>query len=812
MDYFREIGQDVRYAVRQLRRTPGFTAVATLTLALGIGATTAIFGTVHAVVLRPLPFDDAERLVRVYSTSLSTTASDEVSPKDFVAWRRESRSFARMAPIETRSLTMREGTSLPEPVTGVRTTSDFFPMLGVRPLLGRTFSAEEDEPGRAGVVVLSHRFWTSRFAGDSAIVGRAVRLDGEPFTVIAVMPASFDPPARDVQLWTPIAFTGEKAADSEIGYLDVIARLRPGVSVERAQADLAALVQRLDPRATSEQRSARVVGYLEDLVGHYRARLFVLLGAVALVLLIACVNVANLLLARGVTRWRELAIRSALGAGRGRVVRQLLTESVVLAGTGGAVGLALAYWLLRALKASSPDGVPRLDQASLDATAVGFALVVALASSVFFGLLPAVRVAGPGLQSALQEGGRSGAGVTRDRVRPTLVVIEVALSLVLLVGAGLLIRSAILTARVDPGLDPSNVWSAWITLPSAAYPTPERVTRAYERVLDGVHTVPGIERAAAISVAPFTGLRALGLFVPEGRPLDRANALMANLRLASPEVFETLRIPLRRGRAFTDRDDASAPEVVVVNEAFARLAWPGEDAIGKRLYGAGGSERGPIARQVVGVVGATHEDGLREDRRPAMYIPLRQVPPVLWQSVQNSMFIVARTAVDPAAVTRGIQDAVLAVDPGVPLNGVSSIEERMAESLATERFNTRLLTALGIVGLILAVVGIYGVIAYFVSQRAHEIGVRMALGATAADVVTLVVSQGLRPVGAGIALGAAGAGVATRLLAGQLYGVAATDPVAFATVVGLVAAAAVVAAALPARRAARVDPKRVLGS
>jgi predicted permease len=813
-EHLAALRQDARYALRRLARAPGFSLVAVLTLALGIGGTTAIFSAVHAVALRPLPFREPERLVRLYATSPTTTESDEASPRAFAAWRRGNSSFARMAPIETRSVTLADGSERPEQVTGVRTTSDYFAMLGVPPLLGRAFSADEDQRGRDRVVVLGHRFWARHFGSRSDVIGRTVRLDAVPHTVIGVMPPAFDVSASEIDLWTPIAFTAEEEATVEMGYLDVIARLRPGVTIARAQADMSALAERLVESAADRERGVRVVSYVDDFLGSHRSRLLVLLGAVGLVLLIACVNVANLLLARALGRTREIAIRSALGAGRARVVRQLLVENTVLGLAGGAAGVALGAAVLGALKAVSPHGVPRLADATIDGSVLAFALVVTVASSLLFGLLPARRAARAELQSALKEGGRSSAGPTRDGVRQALVVCEVALSLVLLVGAGLLIRSAVLTQRVHPGMEPAHLWSGWVTLPAAEYATPEHVTRTFERILEGVTGIPEVDTAATVSVAPFTGLRALGLFVPEGRPVDADNALLANLRLVSPGLFAALGIPVRDGRDFTDRDARTTPPVVIVNEAFARLAWPGQTAVGKRLFGAGGdSARGGVeAREVIAVVGATREDGLREAQRPAVYYPMRQVAPVLWQSVQNSMFIVARTRGEPLAVTAAVQNAVAAVDGNVPVSGVRSMEQRMSESLAIARFNTRLLTVLGAVGLVLAVIGVYGVIAYFVSLRTQEIGVRMALGATPRRVVGLVVGQAMRPVLLGIVAGTVAAAAAARVLASQLYGIGATDPATFATVVAVVAAAAAVAAAIPARRAARVDPKTAIAS
>ena len=812
-EHLHDLAHDIRFGLRQLARAPGFAAVAIATLAIGIGATTAIFSAVNAVVLQPLPFRAPDELVRVYATSPSTSATDEVSPRMFAAWRRESRSFVAVAPIETRSFTFADGAKLPQQAVGVRTTSDYFPMLGVAPFLGRVFRAEEDRPGQSGVIVLSHRFWTSRFGADRSVIGRTVRLNALPHVVIGVMPASLDISATAIDLWTPIAFTTEEETSVETGYLDVIGRLRPGTSTSQAQAELSAVTRRSDEGRGMRDRSARLVPYEADLVGAYRGRLFVLLGAVLLVLLIACVNVANLLLARGAGRSKEIAIRAALGAGRARVIRQLLAESLVLGAAGGAAGLVVAFGILSALQSASPEGVPRLGEAGIDAATLAFSISLALLSSVVFGLAPALRSAVPDLQSTLKQGGRASSAGTSDRVRHALVAAEVALALVLLIAAGLLIRSAVKTTRVDPGLVASNLWTGAVTLPPAEYASPERLTSTFTTVAQRMREIPGVRSAAVISVAPFTGLRALGLFVAEGRPVDDRNTVMANFRLASEGVFETLGVPLRGGRDFSDRDGTSAPPVAVVNEAFARLVWPGEVAVGKRFLGPGDrGPGGPMLREVVGVVGNMREDGLREESRPAVYYPIRQLSPPLWASVQNSMFVVARTGTDPRSITRSVQEVVTKIDRGLPVYSVRTMEERMAELLATARFTTGLLATLGAVGLLLAVVGIYGVVGYVVSLRTQEIGVRVALGATPSRVVGLIVRQGMRPVLVGVVVGMAVALAVTRVLASQLYGVGATDPLTFVAVAFFVALVAAATAALPARRAARVDPVSALMS
>ena len=810
-EWFHELAQDARYAVRQLTRMPGFTAVAALTLAIGIGATTAIFSVVHAVVLRPLPFADPDRLVRVYSHSRGRDAS--AAAANFIAWRERARSFEQISPIEYRNFTLITGDRPPEQVTASRVSADYFPMLGIRPTIGRVFSPDEDQAGRGNVVVLSDRFWRDRFAADSSMLGQPIRLNGVEHVVVGVVPASADAIVSEARVWVPIAFTPEEKADSRKGYLDVIARLRPGVSLAQAQQEMSAIAKSLETELEENRgRGVRLASLTEVYVGQYRSRLLILLGAVGFVLLIACVNVANLLLARGAGRGKEIAIRAALGAGRGRVLRQLLTESLVLGVVGGTAGLVLAFWAVRALRAAAPESVPRLDEAGLDPITLAFALGVTLLSSVVFGIVPAFRTARANLQGTLREGGRGTGVATRDRVRHLLVAAEVALSLMLLVGAGLLIRSAILLERVEPGFNPDRVFSAWIALPEASYDSVESVIRAYDRIVAEVSSEPGVESAAGITVLPVTGLSAAASFVPEGRADDPSNSISFNFRIATPGVFRTLGIPIKQGRDFTDRDVAGAPCAIIVNETAARTAWPNESALGKVIPGVRDATGERMKCAVVGVVGDAHDDGLREPVRPQLYFANAQTPAVLWRAMQRSMFVIARTTGDPRTMTKQLQAAVARVDPTLPLFDVRSMPERLASSLATGRFNTMLLTALGVIGLELAAVGIYGVVAYFVTQRTGEIGLRMALGATPGGVLRLVVGQGLRPVVLGIVVGAVLARLGSRLLGSLVYGIGTTDPVTFALVPLVLAAVALAASVVPARRATRVEPTRALQS
>ena len=810
-EWIHELVQDARYALRQLARMPGFTAVAALTLAIGIGATTAIFSIVHAVVLRPLPFTEPDRLVRLYSNRRGSDGS--TSAANFVAWRDRAKSFSQLVPVEFRNFTLITGDRAPEQVTGARVSADFFPALGIRLPLGRSFSKDEDQPGRANVVVLNERFWHSRFNGDSAVLGRTVRLNALEHVIIGIAPASSDVMSADANVWVPIAFTAEERADSRKGYLDVFARLAPGVSMAQAQSEMTAIAKRLETELEDNRESGvRIASLTEVFVGSYKTRLFILLGAVGFVLLIACVNVANLLLARGAARGKEIAIRAALGAGRGRVLRQLFTESIVLASVGGAMGLGLAFWSVRLLKAAAPREVPRLDQAGIDLPTLAFALGATLLSSIVFGIVPALRTARPDLQGSLREGGRGSGVVARDRVRQLLVAAEVSLSLMLLVGAGLLIRSGILLQRVEPGFVPSRVFSAWLALPQAQYDSVETVRRAFDRIVSELRAVPGVQSAAGVTVLPMTGLSAQASFIPEGRAEDPSNSIEFNFRIATPGVFRTFGIPVKQGRDFDDRDVANTPCSIIVNEAAAKKAWPNELAIGKRIPGTRGADGNRIMCTVVGVVGDAHDDGLRVAVRPQIYFAAAQTPATLWNAMQRSMFVIVKTTAEPGTMTKQLQAAVGRVDPTLPLFDIRSMDERLSASLASGAFNTMMLTMLGMIGLVLAAVGIYGVVAYFVTQRTGEIGLRMALGATPKQVLRLVVGQGMRPVILGILVGAAFAAAGSRLLSTLVFGIGTNDPVTFALVPVVLASVAFAASIIPARRATRVEPTKALQS
>ncbi|HEX4961076.1 MAG TPA: ABC transporter permease [Thermoanaerobaculia bacterium] len=804
-EVFSELWQDAVFALRQLKKTPGFTLVAVLTLALGIGATTAIFSLLHAVVLRPLPFPHAERIVHLWMIEQDEHRS--LSAGRFLTYRAEERSFERLAATQNVSFNL-TGDGEPQRIAGSRVSAGYFEVYGARPLLGRAIAAADDSPGRDRVAVLSYRVWHDRCGADPRVIGRDIRLNGQPRTVIGVMPESF---AKDSRVWVPLALTPEQAGNYGNSFLRVMGRLRPGVSLAAAQTEAAALAKRLetvDP-PSNVGKGSLVQGYVDNLLGGYRKRLLILLGAVGFVLLIACVNVANLLLARGAARSQEIAIRAALGAGQWRIVRQLLTESLVLSLAGAAIGIGLAWLGVRGMVAIGPAGVPRLGEARIDGLALAVALALGLAASFFSGLVPALRTARPDLQTLLKEGGRSfGTGAPHDRVRTGLLVAEVALALVLLAGAGLLIRSALRLQEVELGFDPSRVLTARLSLPRSDYPEAGRAIAAIQQVVDEAGHSGGVESAAAIAILPLSHSDNSSTLHIEGHPRPPGQRIDASVREVSPGYFRTLRIRLLAGRDFTAADRAGAPHVVAVSETMARLAWPGEEPIGKRLAWSIDDKTGPDWWQVVAVVGDVRQRDLVADLRPMVYLPMAQSG--FWGERDVEMTLAVRTTGDPSTLAGPVRRIVHGVDARLPVFDLVTLDEIRADSTETTRFNMLLLTTLGVIGLLLAAVGIYGVISWFVSQRTQEIGLRMALGATEGRVLSLVAWQAMRPVLVGLAVGLAGAAASTHALAGLLFGVTATDPATFAGVVLVLGGAALLASYLPARRAARVEPTRAL--
>ncbi len=797
---------DIRFAIRSLRKSPALTASVVLTLALCIGATTAIFSVVYAVLFRPLPFTDPDGILLV-----RTHWRDMVSSFSAGNWadvHRQQRSFAYFVPAYGESVNL-SGAEVPENVQGARVGHDYFAMLGVQPALGRSFLPEEDAEGRGDVVVLSDGLWRRRFGADRSVVGSEIRLDGRPHRVVGVMPASMDYALYDEELWVPAAFSAERRAMHDEHYLSVLARLKPGVTPTQAEAELGSLGRWLETTYPKEnrERTLAMAPLMEELVGDYRPRLYVLLGAVSFVLLIACANIANLLLARGAARSRETAIRAAIGAGRSHLLQQAFAESLVLAVAGGGLGLLLGYWGVSLLAAFGPEDVPRLAQARVDGTVVAFAVGLTLLSGLVFGMAPAFRSAARSPHEALKEGGRTGSRAgSRDGLRNALVVIEMALALVLLTGAGLLIRSAVALNGVDPGFDPTGVVAGRVSLPAVTYQSPEQVTRTFERIDERLAAIPGATHAAIASAAPLEGTNSNGL-IPEGRPLELGSSINSLMRLVTPGWFETMRIELLRGRTFTAEDRPGAPLVMVINEALAREAFPGQDPIGKRIACCeAGPDGSPNWKEVIGVVRDVRTAGLDQDPVPEFYLPMVQAPAAAWTWTDRTMTVAVRTQGDALALLPALRAAVSEVDPSVPLYNLGTMQGRVMDSMAQSRFSTMLLTVFGAIALTLAAIGVYGVISYGVTQRTQEIGIRMALGAGHAHVLGMVVRHGAVLAAIGLGLGLAGALALSRLIAGLLFRVSPTDPPTFLIGTLVLSLVAVLAAALPARRAALTDP------
>ena len=811
-EYWTELRHDIVFAVRQLTKARAFATVAILTLALGIGATAAVFSVLDAVVLRPLPFDHPERIIELLPSRRGETTGP--TAPEFLALRNAGIFEHVTGTVLGSGITITLA-DIPEVIGSGIVSADYFAVFGAKPQIGRTFTSAEDAPGGPKVVVLSHRLWVSRFNADPGVLGRPLQLDGLPHTVIGVMPASFDFTQQTEELWIPLALTPEQATRYRDHFLRVFARLKPATSFTQAQSAATAAERALAERVPDRTDPVSDYGvtltpFTDQLVGGFAGLLLILLGAVGFVLLISCTNVANLLLARGTARAKELAIRAALGAGRARLIRQLLAESLVLATAGAVTGLAIAYGLLHVILAVSPENVPRLEQARIDWHVLTFTLLLGVLSCTLFGLLPALRAAGPHLQGTLREGGRQSGGA-RDRLRGVLVVAEVALAITLLVASGLLLRSAWLMQHVDPGFEPRGVLTARLLLPAARYPDAAAITRTYNTLRDQAARIPGVQSAALVSVVPLSGSAGNTSVVAEGQPKD-AKAPQANLRLASSDYFATMGIRVIAGRDLRRQDNASSPLVVVVNEALVAKLWPTlsiREALGKRIDGLAGGRNATHLMQVVGVVANMHDDGLEQPSKPEVFVPFEQTPEKLWPLLQRSLVIVARVAsptADPEMLIKPLRGAVASVDPSLPLADSRTMTSLLRGSLETARMNTLLLSLLGGIALALAMVGIYGVVSYFVTQRTHEIGVRIALGATPALIWKFVVRRGLTPIVIGLAVGLLLSSVTTSVLRGQLYGVGAHDPLTLVAVGLLLFVVGLLATYVPARRAMRVPP------
>ncbi|MDQ3068670.1 MAG: ABC transporter permease [Acidobacteriota bacterium] len=811
--YIGELLQDVRYGARQLLRQPAFSILAVLMLALGIGSSTAIFSVVHAVVLDPLPFRDADRLILF--NEMQRGELMDVAAGNYIDAAAESRSFEALGAQSYVSMNISEG-GLPERVVGAEVTASFFDVFDMHPLHGRVFSVAEDEPGREPVAVLSHRLWSRRFRGDPGAVGATIRINGVPHTVLGVMPASFDLTSTSEELWRPIAFTAERRQQfRDEHYLRVAGRLREGVTEAQAEAELHGVAMRLRERFPLESSELEfdVQPMLDGVAGDVRQRLLILFGAVLLVLLIGCGNVANLLLARGATRARELAVRAALGAGRARLVRQLLAESVLLALVSSAAGVAIAWMGVQALIRWSPPGVPRLENAGLQAIVIGFAVLLGLVTSIVFGLLPAIRAARPDVHGTLKEGGRGGVTGARDRARALLVAAEVAVALVLLTGAGLFVRSAIAVARVDPGFDGAPVIAGRLTLPAARYETAPHIVQTFERLAETARAIPGVRTVGLVTNVPMGRGNSSNGLVPEGKPLELRYLVQSLFRMASANYFESIGMRMSRGRTFTDEDKAGAPRVMIVNESAARGLYPGEDALGRRVACCEPGENGqPALFTIVGIVADVKSTGLAQDAPPEFYLPMTQAPRDGWRWMQQSMYLVVRAGVAPASLSDELRRAVAGVDGDIALFDLQTTEQRMARLSAVARFNMLLMTTLAVVGVVLAAAGTYAVAAFFVSQRTREIGLRMALGATPGSVVRMIMLQSTRPILAGVVAGLVGAFFAATVLTSELFAVQARDPLTFGAVALALLVVGVVASVIPARRASLIDPARTIVS
>jgi putative ABC transport system permease protein len=809
--------QDLRYGLRTLRKAPAFTVIALLTLALGIGANTAIFSIVNAVLLKPLPFPESEKLVFMTSASekQGVTRNFSTSYPDFLDWRATAKSFTAMASYHQDSFTL-AGMDQPLHVSGETVSGDFFSILGTQPLLGRGFIRDEEKPGTR-VVVLSHDLWQSAFHGDRGIIGRAITIFKDSYTVVGVMPAGFAFPldAEPPKLWRTLAIDSETkdpknspAATSPeqrgSHFLQVVARLKPDVPMERAHEEMNVIAYGLAQQYPDTNHGFTAVGLsseLEHLVGKTRPRMVILLISVGVVLLIACMNVANLLLVRASRRNREIALRAALGAKRIRVVRQMLTESVVLGLGGAIIGIPIALWALKIFISLNAQNLPRIQNAGLDGSVLLFTGGIALLTSLAFGLVPALRASSPNLTEFMKEGRGTTASRSHQRLRGALVVMETAGGLVLLVVAGLLLRSFHRLLSVDPGLNPRNVLTLTFDLPDAKYSDQQQMD-FYTQLVSRVGHLPGVVSAGAVTPLPLSGNNAMITFQIEGRPVPKSEEPAADIEIATAGFFKTLNIPMLRGRDFSERDDSKAPGVVVVNEAFAHKYFPNEDALGKDITPGAANSGKPPVREIIAVVGNVKNRSLDAEEVPIYYIPSTQLN-------FGSMAVCLRTSNDPHSIASAVRNVVFSMDPDLPVYDIKTMEEYLSASVATQRFNAMLLEAFAGLALLLTGIGLYGVIAYAVAQRTHEIGVRMTLGASRSQVVRMVLKSGLQLTGIGLAAGLILSLIAAKFatpFSSLLFGIKSTDAVTFSAVVGMVAVVSLLACYIPAYRASKVDP------
>jgi putative ABC transport system permease protein len=798
--------RDLRFGLRMLARNPGFTAVAIITMALGLGANTALFSVVNGVMLKSLPFKEPDRLVFVLETNAKFPAPGvSASSLNYRDWKEQSHSFESIAARQAfaGNLTSSER---PEKILGEKVSWDYFPTLGVAPLAGRSFTQDEDKPGAPTVLLLSHGLWLRRFGGDPGIVGKAIPFNGQNATVVGIMPNDYRP---NIEFWTPLAITYQ-GADRNLHNLQIVGRLAPGVSQTQAQTEMTNIAARLAqqyPEANTGWGVA-LVQFQDLVILNIRPALRILLAAVGFLLLIACANVANLLLARAATREKEIALRLALGANRGRLIRQVLTESVLISLLGGVVGILIALWGTQALVGLNPQGIPRAKEIGVDGQVLGFTLLVAVVSGILFGLIPAWQSSNPNLNEKLKESGKSASSNARgNRLRGLLVVVQVALAFVLLVGAGLLIKSFSQLQQVNVGFNRENMLTMQIALPPAAYPQGPNILNFYREALHQFSALPGVTSVGAISQVPLAGGGPQFTFSVEGRPLPTpAEAPIASYRTLTPGYFQTMSIPILKGRTITEADDQNALQVVVINQNLADKMWPGENPVGKRLtVGVPLPNEQPEWVTVVGVVGNVKHTSLNGETGMQMYQPVAQTP-FLTQGLGRTMTFLLRTGPETAGLIEPARKVVANLNPTLPVSNVKTMDAIIYDSVAPFRFNTFLLGLFAATALILTLVGVYGVMNYAVTQRTQEIGIRMALGAQPGQVRSLILKQGLALSGVGLAFGLVGCWGVTRLMSSLLFGVNATDTTTLLAVGTGLLLITLAACYLPARQATKIDP------
>jgi putative ABC transport system permease protein len=791
--------QDLRYGLRSLLKKPGFTLTAVIALALGIGANTAIFSVINGVLLRSLSYANPDRIVMLWERNVAgTQLQNVVSPGNFLDWQKQSTSFEHVAAVAEQRVNLTGGNGEPEEIKVQFVSQPFFPALGVQPLIGRSFLPEEDRVGN-DLVVLSHQLWQNRFGADPAIIGKRATVSGRQRTVIGVMPPGFHFLDNQVKAWMPIALDpGINYREVTGRYLRVVARLKPGVAVQQAQGELTGIAKQLEQALPKYNTGwgVNVVPMHEQVVGEIRPILVVLFAAVAFVLLIACANVANLLLSRAASRQKELALRAALGAGRMRLVRQMLTESVLLALMGGVLGLLLAFWGIQFLIGFGPDNIPRLSEVTLDLRVLGFTVGISLLTGVLFGLIPALQASRPDLNDALKEGSRGSTGGHGRTFRNVFIVAEVSLALVLLIGAGLMIRSFMRLQSVETGFNPENVLTMRLQLPKKKYPEPHQIVDFFKQAQDRIAALPGVQAVGAISYLPLTGLASRDAFRIVGQPAPAPGQEPGvEVRVITPSYFRAMGIPLLKGRLLDERD-VKESRVLLINETMAKRYFAGVDPVGKQMEiywdGSGPDE-------IVGVVGDIREGALNKEPEPAIYWSHPRV-------AYSGMALVVRTAGDASRFGAAVQKEIRALDPDQPIADVRTMQQVIAKSISRPRFNTLLLTIFAGVALVLASVGLYGVMNYSATQRTHEVGIRMALGATRADIMRLVVGNGMLLTLIGIGIGVAASLMLTRVMASLLFGITATDVPTFLGVSIVLAGVAFIANYIPARRATRVNP------